>query len=110
MGIIINNNPFEYNTSYDLEAQAMRGHIHQFGLTLKLAGYKNGGTNSFDLYKYLSFFFDDHRYGIGNNQQHIWFWKLYHKPLVEQDINQIAAMWFDRIVAGVNEEIEKRGL
>jgi len=91
----------------DLKAEFLHTtNVHEIGLRITLEGFKKGGVKSFNWFGDMKFFLGKFKYQVGPEQNNIWQEYLYHKIWTDEDIEQLAEKWAERIVEGVQYQIE----
>ena len=104
------NNTYEYNTSYDLEAHLYkRGNVQQLGVTISLKGFKKAGIKAFDVTSYLFIYFNDYNYVIGNSKTQPWLIKMYHKMPTTQEIERLCDQFINNVIKQINQQILESG-
>ena len=108
----VNGRDFDFDTPVDLKLMTHYGSVHHLGVRVRLFGLTSMGTDAFDEYQELFFYFNPYNYEIGKSRNEIWHTRLYHRILSNEDILGIADEWFNAIVKNINARIEwyKKGI
>jgi len=101
----INNDSFNYYTSYDLELGLMKYSIQQIGVTIKLNGFKKAGSKAFDVTSDVFIYFNDYNYAIGASKAEPWLIKMYHQLPTSDEIIRLANQLINSVIRKINQKI-----
>jgi predicted nuclease of restriction endonuclease-like (RecB) superfamily len=91
----------------DLEKQLLKENVNLLGLSLRMEGFKKGGTDAFGLWKDLFIELHHFKYGVGAEQHKPWVEKLYHQKWTKEEVRELAERWCEEVVEAITERLEK---
>lgn len=109
IGVTIDNHPFLFMTSPDLELRLMENDVNKIGITIRLEVCKKAGTKAFSIYKDLYLFLDRYKYQIGTQPQTIWHEELYYKTWTDSEIQDLTDRLAEEIVDDMTMLVERIG-
>ena len=107
IGHRINGTTNYFYTSVDLEAALQNGSIYLLAVSLKLEGFKKGGTKTFNISKDIILNLGQFIYTIGIEQHSPWMEKLYHQKWADKEIEEFAERWCEDLVEEISDRINR---